>query len=63
MIKKYPKENKVPDGVLKIAISYNELGDKSNAFSSLNKLFKRFPSSNTAKIGRQKYRQWEFDNE
>ena len=50
----YPGGNKVPDSLLKIALSYDNLNNKKNAEKTLRQLIDAYPQSEAAKLARQK---------
>ncbi len=50
----YPKHHKTPDALLKAGMTYDKLGDKANASLQYQALLADFPSSNAAKIARNK---------
>lgn len=52
--KKFPKGNKAPDSLLKLAVSLASLGKEKEACTSLNKLFKEFPDAPSAVTQRAK---------
>lgn len=54
VIENYPKGNKVSAALLKQGFSFFNLGDKSNGRLVLKELIKKYPSSNEAKIAKQK---------
>jgi tol-pal system protein YbgF len=54
VIENYPKGNKVQASLLKQGFSFFNLGDKSNARLILKELITKYPSSNEAKIAKQK---------
>ena len=54
VIKKYPRGNKVPNAILRQALAFYELKDKTSARLLLKKLIKKYPRSNEAKIARSK---------
>jgi len=54
VIENYPKGNKVQAALLKQGFSFFNLGDKSNGRLILKELIKKYPSSNEAKIAKQK---------
>jgi tol-pal system protein YbgF len=54
VIENYPKGNKVQASLLKQGFSFFNLGDKSNGRLILKELIKKYPSSNEAKIAKQK---------
>ncbi len=57
VIEKYPKGNKVSAALLKQAIAFQKIGDKSNAKLILNELTQKYPSSNEGKIATQKLKE------
>lgn len=50
VVQKYPRENKVPDAMLKIAFCQGNLGDKSAARETLGQLRKRYPETRAAQL-------------
>ncbi|MBN2515262.1 MAG: tol-pal system protein YbgF [Deltaproteobacteria bacterium] len=54
VIKKYPKGNKVPNALLKQALSFMELGDKASAKLLLQRVIKEYPNTSSARIARGK---------
>jgi tol-pal system protein YbgF len=54
VIKKFPKGTKVPSALLKQALCWLELGDKTFAKSLLKKVIKEHPRSEQAKIAKEK---------
>ncbi len=54
VIESYPKGNKVQAALLKQGFSFFNLGDKSNGKLILKELITKYPSSNEAKIAKQK---------
>lgn len=50
----YPGGNKVPDSLLKIALSYDNLNNKKNAEKTLRQLIDAYPQSDAAKLAKQK---------
>jgi len=54
VIKKYPKGNKVPNALLKQALSFMELGDKASAKLLLQRVMKEYPNTSSARIARGK---------
>lgn len=50
---RFPKDNKVPDSLLKIGLAYDKLGDKQNSEFYLNTLINDYPKSEPAKIARK----------
>jgi len=56
VIKKYPKGNKVPNAILRQALAFYEIKDKTSAKLLLKKLIKKYPKSNEAKIAKAKLR-------
>ena len=50
---KYPKNNKAPDALLKIGMSYQRLSDKDNAKFYLQMLLEDYPSSRSAGLGKK----------
>ncbi|MBW2203835.1 MAG: tetratricopeptide repeat protein [Deltaproteobacteria bacterium] len=56
MAKKYPKGNKVPNAILRQALAFYEIKDKTSARLLLKKLIKKYPKSSEAKIAKAKLR-------
>ncbi len=54
VIETYPKGNKIQAALLKQGFSFLNLGDKANANLILKELIKKYPTSNEAKIAKQK---------
>jgi tol-pal system protein YbgF len=54
VIKKYPKGNKVPNALLKQALSFMELSDKASAKLLLQRVIKEYPNTSSARIARGK---------
>jgi TolA-binding protein len=54
VIKKYPKGNKVPNAILRQALAFYEINDKTSSKLLLKKLIRQFPNSSEAKIARGK---------
>ncbi|MFC1825731.1 tetratricopeptide repeat protein, partial [Thermodesulfobacteriota bacterium] len=54
VIKKYPKGNKIPSALLRQAVAFLEIKDKTSSRLLLKKIIKRYPKSNEAKIARKK---------
>lgn len=54
VIENYPRGNKVPASLLKQGLAFFNIGDKANARLILKELLKKFPTSNEAKIAKQK---------
>ena len=54
VIKKYPGGNKVPNALLRQALAFYELNDKTSAKLLLKKLIKQYPKTNEAKIAKNK---------
>jgi len=54
VIENYSSGNKVPASLLKQGLSFLNLGDKSNCRLILKELVKKYPTSNEAKIAKQK---------
>lgn len=53
VIDDYPYGNKVPDAMLKVALTLNELGRIKEARKILKRLIKTYPSSEAAMIGKE----------
>ena len=49
-----PDGNKVPDAMLKMALAFRELGMSEKARSMLEKLTRRYPSTNAGRLGQKK---------
>ena len=54
VMKKYGKGNKVPGSMLRQAIAFYEIKDKTSAKLLLNKLIKQYPKSKEADIAKKK---------
>ncbi len=54
VITKYPKGNKVPNAMLRQAIAFLEINDKTSSKLLLQKVIKQFPGSSEAKIAQKK---------
>jgi tol-pal system protein YbgF len=54
VIENYPDGNKVPASLLKQGLSFSNLGEEANARTFLEEVVKKYPSSNEAKIARDK---------
>ena len=54
VIKKYPKNIKVPGALLKQALSFELLGDKATAKVLLKQLIREYPKTKQAKIAKRK---------
>jgi len=54
VIENYPDGNKVPASLLKQGLSFSNLGEETNARTFLEEVIKKYPSSNEAKIARDK---------
>ena len=61
VIEDYPRGNKVPDAMLKVALSLKELGRMEEAKKALVKLIQEYPSSEAATIARNRLRNMEGD--
>ncbi|MFZ7127739.1 MAG: tol-pal system protein YbgF [Desulfobacterales bacterium] len=57
VIETYPKGNKVPASLLKQALAFSDLGDKTNARLILEELIAKFPQSNEAGVAREKLKE------
>lgn len=57
VIEDYPSGNKVPASLLKQALAFADLGDKSNAKLILQELIAKYPKSNEAKIAKDRIKQ------
>jgi tol-pal system protein YbgF len=53
-ITKYPESGKIPAALLKQAIAFLELGDKTNARNLLRKVIERYPRSDQAEMAKKK---------
>jgi tol-pal system protein YbgF len=51
---KYPEGDKVPAALFKQALAFSELGDKTNARSTLRKVMERYPHSDQADMARKR---------
>ena len=54
VIKKYPKGNKVPNALLRQAMAFLEIKDKTSSRLLLKKIIKKYPRSSEAKIAKKK---------
>ena len=54
VIKKYPRGNKVPNALLRQALAFYKLKDKTSAKLLLRKVIKKYSKSNEAKIAKNK---------
>jgi tol-pal system protein YbgF len=54
VIKRFPKGDKVPSALLKQALCWQELGDKTFAQSLLKRVIKEYPRTQQAKIAKEK---------
>jgi TolA-binding protein len=54
VIKQYPRGNKVPNALLRQALAFDELNDKTSAKLLLRKLINQYPKTNEAKIAENK---------
>lgn len=54
VVDNFPSGNKVPDAMLKIAFTYQHLGDKIKARETLQKIIKEFPWSDPAKKAKER---------
>ncbi|UCD70573.1 MAG: tol-pal system protein YbgF [Syntrophobacterales bacterium] len=54
VVKKFPKGDKVPSALLKQALCWLKLGDKTFAQSLLNQVIREYPRTQQAKIAKQK---------
>jgi len=54
VISNYPESASVPDALLNIASSQVELGDAAGARRTLDKLVKRYPTSDAAEKARRR---------
>ena len=55
VIQEYPNENKVPDALLKVALTYQKLGKLDSAREMLRYLMEAFPGTEAARVGKDKY--------
>ena len=55
VIQEYPNENKVPDALLKVALTYQKLGKLDSAREMLRYLMEAFPGTEAARVGKEKY--------
>jgi TolA-binding protein len=54
VVQNYPEGNKVPNALLKQALSFLKLEDKSSSKLLLQRVIKEYPNTNAAKIARAK---------
>jgi tol-pal system protein YbgF len=54
VVQNYPKGNKVPNALLKQALSFLKLDDKSSSMLLLQRVIKEYPNTNAARIARSK---------
>lgn len=54
VIRLYPEGNKVPDAILKSALSHNNVGDVASARDMMNLLLNHYPATRAAGIARKK---------
>lgn len=54
LLDEQPDGNKVPDAMLKMALAYRELGMSGKARKLLEKLTRRYPSTNAGRLGEKK---------
>lgn len=54
VLEEQPDGNKVPDSMLKMALAYRELGLEEKARGLLEKLTRRYPSTNAGRLGKKK---------
>ncbi len=54
VVRDYHNENKAPDALLKVALCYIELGNKTKAKEALDKLIDEYPASDAANTGKNK---------
>ncbi|MGH8612772.1 MAG: tol-pal system protein YbgF [Gammaproteobacteria bacterium] len=54
LMQTYPDSPKVPHALLKIAYSYDELGQKADAKAKLQELIKSYPNSTAAKLAQER---------
>ena len=55
VIQEYPNENKVPDALLKVSLTYQKLGKLDSAREMLKYLIDAFPGTEAARVGKEKY--------
>ena len=55
IVQEYPNANKVPDALLKVALTYQKLGKDDSAREMLRYLMEAFPGTEAARIGKDKY--------
>ena len=54
LLNKYPEGNKVPDAMLKLGYSQDEMGNKDAAISTLQKLVADYEGTNAAKLAKKR---------
>jgi tol-pal system protein YbgF len=54
VVTKYPEGDKVPAALLKQALAFSELGDKTNARNLLRRVVERYPTSDQADMAKKK---------
>ncbi|MCX7209310.1 MAG: tetratricopeptide repeat protein [Burkholderiales bacterium] len=54
VVARYPSSEKVPESLLKMASCQIEMKDKTAAKENLDTLIKNFPSSNAAKVAKER---------
>ena len=59
VIKKTPDGNKVPDSMLKAALTYVRVGRSAEARSTLYNLLETYPNTNAARLAAQKLKELE----
>jgi tol-pal system protein YbgF len=59
VLKKTPDGNKVPDSMLKAALTYARVGRKAEARSTLYNLLETYPNTNAARLAAQKLKELE----
>jgi TolA-binding protein len=55
VITKYPESSKIPAALFKQALSFLELGDKTNARNLLRKVIERYPHSEQVELAKKKF--------
>jgi tol-pal system protein YbgF len=58
LVKEYPQGNKVPDGLLKMAYSYGNIGKKAEAVTTLKKIVHEHPGTRAYNLARKKLSSW-----
>jgi len=54
VVRRYQTGNKVPDAMLKMALCYAKLGERSDSQAVLRELIRRFPATSAADLARRK---------